>query len=62
METIFRSSFQCIARILFVYFFRDVEEFFVFDMAKDELKQRILRISDIDKEPQQMLTLIHGYD
>ncbi|CAF4520010.1 unnamed protein product, partial [Rotaria sp. Silwood2] len=31
-------------------------------MARDELEQRIWRISDIDKEPQQMLTPIHGHE
>ncbi|CAF3418254.1 unnamed protein product, partial [Rotaria sp. Silwood2] len=31
-------------------------------MATNEIAQHILRISDIDKEPQEMLTPIHGYD
>ncbi|CAF3358188.1 unnamed protein product, partial [Rotaria socialis] len=31
-------------------------------MATDDTKQRILRISDVDKEPQQMLMPIQGYN
>ncbi|CAF4008602.1 unnamed protein product, partial [Rotaria sordida] len=31
-------------------------------MATDEITQRILRISDIDKEPQEILAPIHSYD
>ncbi|CAM4819388.1 unnamed protein product [Rotaria magnacalcarata] len=31
-------------------------------MATDDMKQRILRISDVDKEPQQMLMPIQGYN
>ncbi|CAF1658650.1 unnamed protein product [Rotaria sp. Silwood1] len=31
-------------------------------MATDEITQRILCISDIDKEPEEILAPIHGYD